>query len=334
MTTRSPRRMFAAGLGAAAMLVAAPLAASATAPSPVAAAPQPAMAEPVSLSMKMKPGWTLSQELTSTNRVEQTMQGMAMNFATTMIIDFTHRVRPDAPVQEGGVVSMESVITRMRLDLAVPMQPPMKADSADPEALAGNPQAAMIQPMLDVVGKPMRYELTARGKLLKGPGMDAVVIGLPGQGSPASVVLAQMIPQLPTAPVGAGDVWDQKVPAEPPLPGEITLNWTMQKLDAGMVAATLESSVDLDGEEIEPQPGMKANVTMKGSQKGSAMIDVATGWMHRLESTQTMAGTITVNAGPAPMQIPMSSTSSSKLRTVPTPAAAPAGEAAPAATGG
>ncbi|MFK7960471.1 MAG: DUF6263 family protein [Phycisphaerales bacterium] len=302
---------------------------------------QPAAAEPVSLAMRLKPGWTLSQELTSTNRVQQTMQGMQTDFSSTMIIDFTHRVRPDAPSLEGGVVAMESVITRMRLDLTMPMQAPIRADSADVEALAGSPQAAMIRPMFAVVGVPMRYELTADGGLLKTAGLDEILIGLPGQGSPAAMLLGQLIPKLPKAPVSTGDAWKQTVPAEPPLPGEVEVTWTMQKLKGSIVVTDLESTVTLENEDIEPQPGMMATITMNGTQRGTADIDVQTGWMTRLESTQSMSGSITLNGGPVPTVVPMTSTAISKLRTVPAPsppttapATPPAAPAAPGAVGG
>jgi len=114
----------------------------------------------------------------------------------------------------------------------------------------------------------------------------------------------QMTAFYPKEPVAIGDSWENKMTLAAGMPLSMANTYTLKGRQGGVAAMDVKTTITTDDKPVN-MGGQQMSYNLKGEQVGTLNIDEATGWLKSGKMTQTIDGTLTMNAGGQKMEMPM-----------------------------
>jgi molybdopterin-binding protein len=273
----------------------------------------------VTLKYNLKKGEIFKQNISTNMDLTQKVMSQEMKINLNITANATFEVKD----VKGANYTLEMKYKEVKMNMKMPGMDNLSFDSNTPEDIATLQDFGPI--LKAIVDKPVEIVLTETGKVesIKGADKlgeamlnsldtnipDATKQQLISQfGSQFSeeyfkMLFSQNAGYFSDKPVNTGDSWNYKTSTTSSnITMNIDMNMTVKSIDDNTVTLDIEGTV-VTPEKYETEiNGMKAKVTIKGSQKGWVKIDKNTGWIVSSKITQDTAGDMEVME----MNIPMS----------------------------
>ncbi|MEM1444704.1 MAG: DUF6263 family protein [Planctomycetota bacterium] len=285
----------------------------------VAAAGTAGLAESVEIKPNFSVGDSYSQRMEMDQTIQQTVMGnpmtieMGMNFEMTTTVD----AQPD-----DGVYSLTVTYDRVEAEVNGPMGPG-SWKTGDP-----SPRNPMLVGFAAMDGKKLTYDYHTSGDVTNLEGTEAIIEGALG-GTPEAMrpqmremfesqlgteQMSEMIKaghgMYPDKAVEVGETWQQAMDIGGMVPMSVDSTYTLDGVAGNEATASVQGTLDtLDDAMMPIAPGMEAEMQMHGTQEGTVVFALDTGWVQSMNLTQDIEGELTVpnpgNPGGPPMVIPM-----------------------------
>lgn len=291
-------------------------------------------AEKTTLRLRLKAGESYTIAMTADQKITQTVGGAVQNIAQTIGTTYTFKtaaVDPDGTIH--GTFTYDAV--RCKMD-----GPGMVIDYDSSKVAPG--AAAPVNPMAKtfaaLVGQTLDVVMTPEGRVTELKGADRIM---------AAVIKAMALPEAaraaveqqlktqfgdealkktfeqitaiyPKDPVELGDTWDAEQHISMGFPMILKTTWTLKSLTGGKATIGAEGTIETGppaAGAAAPAPGTPT-LKLKGTQKGTLLLDQATGWLTSGNIAQAIEGSISVNAGGQELVIPMTIKSDTKFEQV------------------
>jgi hypothetical protein len=267
--------------------------------------------EKITLEYNLKQGETLKQNMVMNMDLVQKMMGQEIKISLAM----TMKMAFDVKESQGDDYTLEVKFKELKTEAGIPGMGNISFDSNTSENVATQEN---IGPMFKaVVDKPFEVVMNKTGKTKSVKGIDKLLEAMLGSfdenvpeeirqqligqlGSQFSeeafkAQFAQYTGYFPDKPVAVGDSWNVKMTT--------TVSNFSINLDLKSTLKSIEDNVvnlDVDGTVSTPEGyeqdvnGMKAKITLKGTQKGALKINKDTGWAIFSDITVNFNGEIEV----------------------------------------
>jgi hypothetical protein len=275
----------------------------------------------ITLEYNLKQGDTLKQNIATEMDMSQKImdQEIKINMKMNMKMNFYVKDRQD------DRYTLEMKYKEMKIDAGIPGQGNTSFSSNTPEDIATQTD---FGPMLKaIIDKPVETVMDKRGKLISTKGFDklkeaminSIDVNMPeemkkmvtGQfGAQISEEsLKSMFEQnagfFPDKPVEVNDVWENNITMQTSSFGlNISMKLTLKSIENNVVTLDMDGTVATPEGAEQDMNGIKAKMSLSGTQKGLLKINKDTGWVISSEILQDLSGTIEAMG----MKIPLSST--------------------------
>jgi len=280
--------------------------------------------EKVELRLNLKEGETYKLQVTSDQKITQTMGESKQEMPQTTELGLSHLVKE---VRDDGTAVVQVKFESVRFKQEGPMGK-VDYDSSNPApAESAHP---MVTALVALVGQGFSVDLTSKGEAARLEGADQLVarmmenMELPTPALRPVVkqqleqqfgnqalkeMMEQMIGVYPDEPVGVGDSWSKRRVVSRGLAAIMNNTWTLKSRSGGVAVVDVQSTVEPnpDAPPLEMGPA-KLQYALRGTQNGSIELDEATGWPLRSTVNQSLAGDLTIQAGAEgaqPMTVPI-----------------------------
>ncbi|MEM8783760.1 MAG: DUF6263 family protein [Planctomycetota bacterium] len=278
-----------------------------------------ASAEAIEIKPNFKVGDAYAQRLQISQNIEQSFMGNDISIDMDMAFDLTTTVEA-AP--NDSVFTLTLKYDRVEAEVNGPMGPGAWR-SGDPQ-----PQNPMLLGFAAMDGAVIRYDYDIDGEVTNLEGTEAIV-----ESALASVPEA-MRPQLrevfesqfgeeqmatmieaghgvyPDAPVVIGESWEQSVVVGGVVPMKADTTYTLLAAEGVTATTAVTGTLETTEDATMPLgPGMEADMAMEGTQEGTVVFALDSGWVRSMNLEQDIEGELTManpqNPGGPPITIPM-----------------------------
>ena len=261
------------------------------------------------LDMKMEASATDKFVYRTANTTETNVSVMGMD-QKVMIEQSTDQEYNIVNRNADGSMDIKLTTLSMKMEQINPMMT-MKFDSENPEA---NEPAEMVKGFENMVGKEYDMKMSAKGEVLdittKGGVFDGAFDGIPNSEAMEEQMegqfgidaiksgMAQVTGFFPDNPVNVGDTWTKNTTITTGMKMLAETTYTLTERKAGVATITFSSQLktDPDSAPLEMM-GMEMTYDLKGTQKGTILVDEKTGWTKKTDGTQEMKGTMNMSGG-------------------------------------
>ena len=274
-----------------------------------------AFAQSQKLSYNLKQGETYRQNISTNMLIKQSMMGQTMEVNTFMEMHAAFKV---IELTAAGY-KFEAVYSKITANTSISGMGDMKYSSEeDAETTPGFENMSKLFKALK--NNPFTVEMTKEGEVIGVAGLTALcekIIADLDVGDAVKEQLQASIEQqfnddafiaqfkcfvYPDKALSAGDSWTQRSTINNMVELNMETTYTVKSISGAELVLDVSSTVEAreQGVEIQGTPAM-ANIT--GTQKGTAVIHLATGWLSSSEVTQTMKGEIEVQGMKIPIEM-------------------------------
>lgn len=280
-------------------------------------------AEKVALRLRVKKDEVRRMQASTRQTIRQTIAGQEQVTEQDMRCGLIYRILETA--EDGSFVvetTYDSVAMKMSMMGMVVDYDSAKSPEDVPE---------MARPMAALLGKKLRIRMDVRGGITAVEGIRELIDGMiedsagddPAQKEMMRSMMEQALPEeafkdmlsqnltrLPEEPVGVGGSWKWKVDMKKPFPMVLEGTMTLRERREGRCRVDLEGTLaSQEGGGLMEMGPMKMRFHLKGKQKGTVVIDEATGWTTETRIDQEFSGKMDLETEEAEgMSIPMSCT--------------------------
>jgi len=258
---------------------------------------------PGELAIRLAPGETMSFTLAASQDIRQSAGGRNLELAQETRTAYRFEVREASPA---GRLTVHALYEAITLSIQSPAGA-LSWDSRKPDE-----GTAALRPMGELVGKGFDFVVTRRGEIedVRGVELLAEQIG-GGAGNAGGVPSAALSPgswlsaesvasdlasffcPYPDGPVAVGESWQTERRDGSGLGLRMTNRWTLARRAGGTATIALASMVSSSG----------AGSGLSGTQKGTFMVQLATGRVLSASIDQAIGGTIDVRGTPVMIDI-------------------------------
>ena len=264
--------------------------------------------KPLTMDMALEQGTSFDYSITTTNNTAMSVMGQDMSTTGEATQDYNFMVKA---VQPTGVTDIDFKISRMALDLKIPMAGDMSYDSAKGEADKDSPFSSLA----GLIGKTMTASLDKRGTVTSVEGADALfkqVLGKIKGGEQVAQMLEGYIGEeafktsfssLTGFSQGrvlkVGDSWTKNIKSESGVGLNSDYTYTIRERKDSKVTidVTGDAKSNPNVKPIEVQ-GMKISYNLSGPINGVIVVDEKTGWALTSDIQQDLSGKLTISGTP------------------------------------
>ncbi len=280
--------------------------------------PAAVAAQPYTLRFNPEPDTLYRQRFSSSQKISQTMMGQTIETKNRLVMDTHSRVLTRTP--EGNFV-LETTFDRVRVDMDA-MGVSLSIDTDNP-ATGKNPMlgdlfGAMTGQKITVTMNDLGEVQSFSGieemmrEMMEGTDADPATMAMMQQ-----VVEAQANPEVlkeamgfdqmvfPQNPVNVGDSWTHTRTAGAPFPMTQQVTYTLKSVGAESYIVEARLNLATEGGATHKVAGTEASMDLTGETVSTMRMDRLSGMLMDMEGTSTIAGTVKVEAGTQPMEIPM-----------------------------
>ncbi|MEM7625124.1 MAG: DUF6263 family protein [Planctomycetota bacterium] len=270
----------------------------------------PAVAQ-LDLKFNLRPGHRVTQTMEINQTIAQQMMGMDINMQQLIGMTTTGVVGDRA--SDAGGVWLDVTYDHVRFKQDGGPMGAVDYDSANPPAdvpLAARGFSALIGRTLsieyDAVGDVVQIEGVDKAldamiesmDLPAGPARDGAVAMIKSQFNEDIVkqMVAINLGMYPGRLVDRGDQWDDQQQIGGMTPMKFDYRYTLEDYDEAQATLKLDGKISphLDAPPFNMN-GAEFDAEMKGTQAGTIMVNLATGWPKSIDMTQDIDGGITVH---------------------------------------
>ncbi|NPV02013.1 MAG: hypothetical protein HPY53_11595 [Brevinematales bacterium] len=283
--------------------------------------------EKVLLRMNLKKGDVYNYISETRQKITQTVDKQAMEIEQTVVTEYEYYVED---VDAASNITCRITFKKMSIDMSMQgMSMKMSSDTNEVAADdASRVSSKMLNAMTDV---PFIVKLNYLGDIIEVKNLEALfdkmtssLAGLSGDSEQTGEQLSQSIKKMlspdtikemmrqnfnayPEKPMGVGDSWDNAMDVKSGFPMSIKMKNTITKLGPKTAEFLLDSTLKTSfGSNLIDLGGFSAGMDIvKGTQKGTYIIDLSTGMAISAEVDMDFDGIIKIG-GEKPQEIPMS----------------------------
>ncbi|MEM6321775.1 MAG: DUF6263 family protein [Bacteroidota bacterium] len=264
--------------------------------------------KPLTMDMSLEKGATFDYAITTTNNMGMSMMGQDMSTTGKSVQDYNFVVKG---IQPTGATDVDFKISRMTVDLTVPMMGDMSYDSQKGEGDSSSPFAGLG----GMIGKTMQASFDRKGKVTNIDGADVImkeVLGKMKGGEQMTQMLDTYIGEesFKTAfstltgfsqgkVLKVGDTWTKTIDTKSGVTLASDYTYTIRERKDGKVTIDVsgESKSDPNAKPIEAQ-GMKISYNLSGPITGVIVVDEKTGWAETSDIEQNLSGKLKLGGTP------------------------------------
>lgn len=281
-------------------------------------------AEKIELRLNLKEGETYKLQMTSDQKITQTVGEAKQEMPQTTGFGLSHLVKE---IRDDGTAVVQVTFDSIRFKQEGPTGEVDYDSSNPPPAESAHP---MVTALVALVGQGFSVDLTSKGEAARVEGADQLVarmmekIELPMPALQPVVeqqlkqqfgdqamkeMMEQMVGVYPDEPVGVGDSWSKRRVVSRGLAAIMNNTWTLKSRENGVAVLDVQSTVGPNPDAPALDMGIaKLQYALRGTQNGSIELDEATGWVLRSTVNQSLSGELTIQGGPEagqPMSVPI-----------------------------
>jgi hypothetical protein len=276
--------------------------------------------EKITLEYNLKQGETLKQNMVMNMDMVQKMMDQEMKISLTMSMKMAFDVKES----QGNDYTLDVKFKELKTEMGIPGMGNVSFDSNTPDELATSEN---IGPMYKaVIDKPFEVVMDKAGKTKSVKGLEKLVEAMTNsfdENVPEDArqqLIAQMGSQFseeafksqfgqytgyfPDKPVGIGDSWNVKMTTMASnFAINLDLKSTLKSIDGNEVSLDIDGTVSTPEGYEQEMNGMKAKITLNGTQKGTFKLNRDTGWVISSDLTMNFNGEIEVMGMKAPVYV-------------------------------
>lgn len=259
------------------------------------------------MNMAVDQGTSLDYAITTTSDMGMSVMGQDMSITGQSLQDYNFMVKA---VQPTGVSDIDFKISRMTIDLTVPMAGDMSYDSQK-----GAEKDSPFASLGGLIGKEMQASLNKQGTVTSIEGADEIMKQVLSKmkggeqiagmlegyiGEPAfKNVFATVTGFSQGKPLKVGDTWSKKVEVNSGVTMISDYTYTIRERAGGKVTIDVagNAKTDPNAAPIEAQ-GMKITYSLAGPITGVIVVDEKTGWATTSDIQQDLSGKMTMGGTP------------------------------------
>ena len=263
--------------------------------------------KPLTMDMALEKGATFDYAITSSNDMKMSIMGQDMSTTGQSTQDYNFMVKA---VQPTGVTDIDFKISRMKVDLTVPMMGDMSYDSNKGDSDKSSP----FNSLGGMIGKTMQASLNKKGEVTTIEGADALFkqvlskmkngeqIGTLLEGYIGEEAFKQSFATLTGFSQGkvlkVGDTWNKQVSTKGGVGLISDYVYTIRERKSGQVIIDVsgEAKTNPNAKPVEAQ-GMKISYNFSGPITGIITVDEKTGWAVTSDVQQDLSGKLSLAGG-------------------------------------
>ena len=242
---------------------------------------------------KLEKGKSYMQNMVTDLNMKMDFMGQAMD----MIMKSEMIIQNDVLDQSNGVFDLRTSYKRIKMSMFSPM--PFTIDSDSPESFYDRSLGDVLKSLTEV---SMDIKLTKLGKVISVEGADKMFEKIDAMGNEQfkqmfgqqfsedaiKAMYNQMTPLFPEKPVAIGTSWDVTMNIN--AGGADVINkmiLTLKEVKDNVATIECTGTIETpEGGVVVQMQGMDSNVSVNGTQSGTILIDMKSGWIVRSEITQ------------------------------------------------
>jgi hypothetical protein len=244
---------------------------------------------PYDLKLQLKTGDHFRYEMSTIQRMNQTLMGKKMNIDQEMLFVFDY----DVLLSNGQSTDMKVTYHRIRMK--------QKSDAGTVEldtdsAELSNP---VYKDLLKLKGKTFQISVNSKGEITKLSGMEFLG-GNSMSDSSLKSMLEMSFKLYPDHPVKPGDQWNIEMTNDLGGVMKMKLNNTYELIQVEKELAEIKCQSSISSEKGNTQ---QMEMELSGTQEGTMQMELVTGMVRSLKMKQKMSGRLKASNMDIPMEI-------------------------------
>ena len=264
----------------------------------------------VNLKMNLTPGSKYAYAMDTKMNIAQSMMGQEMKTSQHMTMEFSYDVAPADGNDRKLTVNYDHI--------AMKMESPM--GSMEYDSKEGGKKDSMLASVGGMLNKPFTMIVAENGDIKKIEGLDAIINGMQGVGSPQEeairkqlassfndTAMRKMMEQsfniYPGKEVKVGDTWNKQTSTNMSvMTMKLDNTYKLTSVSNGTAHIDVVSKISTDGKPVI-QGGQEMKIDLNGESKGTMEVEVASGLVSDSKMKQTIKGNVSVMGISVPMSI-------------------------------
>lgn len=266
----------------------------------------------INLCLNLKQGTNYKYRLTTEQNISQTVQGQKVDVNQTTIMECIYDVKE---VDEAGNTTVKFTYSKIGFIQDGPLgRIEYKSwEKADEVPL-------MVKAFASLVDQSLTIEMSSKGKVFKISGAGILIekmlklYDIPENDEMMNTIkenlknhfgdeaiketMEKMFAIYPNKPVGVGDSWHAKFSLAKGFPMILSSVWKVRSIKDGKVYIDVYTKIEPNKEaDVMQIGGAEMSYELSGEQKGSMLLDEATGWCMEAKMDQDFEGKVNVSGG-------------------------------------